>query len=250
MGVLFSTHPIILIKIKERVLVSRTMQVAQDMTPFKVAIQFQQRSAEIHALQIQAYNVAEQRLKEHVKNNKTGKRPAVVLDLDETVLNNLPVVAYGYENKIDFTNWGEEWEEWVDAACADAIPGAKDFLQVAHDQDVKIFYVSNREVHNKKPTIKNLEKLELPQVSEDTVLLHGEIGTKEDRRSKIRKEYEIVLLVGNSLYDLSSDFIQETVDEQHPIVKEQAEEFGNRFILLPNSSYGDYWVDANLEPWK
>lgn len=221
------------------------------MTPYKVAVQYQQKSAEIHALQIQAYNVATTQLKNHLDNvGQSDKKPSVVLDLDETVINNLPLVAYGMENNIDFTLWGDDWEEWVDAACADAIPGAKDFLEFANENNVKIFYVSNREVHNKKQTIENLKKLELPQVSEENVLLLGEIGTKQDRRAKIREEFDVVLLVGNSLYDLSSEFIQESVEEQHPIVRKKANEFGKRFILLPNSSYGDFWVDANLEPWK
>src|SRR5699024_508425 len=225
-------------------------QKIRDMTSYKIAAQYQQKSAEVRALQIQAYNTATEQLKLYLNNNSVKKNPAVVLDLDETVINNLPLVAKGIEENTDFTLWGEEWQEWVDAAIAESIPGAKDFLSFANNEEVKIFYISNREVENKKQTIDNLKKLKLPQVSEETVLLKGEIGTKENRRSKIRENYDVVLLIGNSLYDLSSDFIQESLITQNEIVEKNANEFGKRFILLPNSSYGDYWVNANLDPWE
>src|SRR5699024_9903694 len=108
----------------------------------------------------------------------------------------------------DFTEWGEKWEEWVNAAEAELIPGSKEFLDYANYNNVTIFYVSNRLQKNLELTIKNLNKLNLPQVSSNNVLLLGDMGIKK------------------------------------------ANHFGDKFIILPNSAYGDYWVDAKLHPWK
>lgn len=219
---------------------------------YEVAVKFQQKSAEIYAVQIQAYNFAKERLDSYLENENevNKKQPAIVLDLDETVLNNMPFVAMGIEENFDFTKWGAEWDDWVKSAVAETIPGSKDFLIHADHKSVKIFYISNRLTKDLSATIKNLEKAGLPQASEESVLLWGDKGTKKDRRNKIREDYEIALLVGNSLYDLSSVFINESTDKQIEIVEDHAKDFGHRFILLPNSSYGDYWVDASLDPWK
>lgn len=218
---------------------------------YEMAVKFQQKSAEVYALQIQGYNIAKKKLDDYMKNGhkNCSKKPAVVVDLDETVLNNMPFVARGIEEGFDYTKWGSKWDDWVEAACADAIPGSKEFLLHADQLSVKIFYVSNRLMKSEKATMLNLKKVGLPQVSEETVLLWGDYGTKQDRRASIRKEHEIVVLVGNSLYDLSSVFINENTEEQIKTVEEYAEEFGDRFVILPNSSYGDYWVDALLEVW-
>lgn len=216
---------------------------------YEMAVKFQQRSAEVYALQIQAYNVAKHKLDYHLANRKENdKKPAVVIDLDETVLNNMPFVAQGIEEKFDYTEWGTEWDKWVDAACADLIPGSKDFLQYADKKGAEIFYVSNRLTKEFDATVENLKNTGLPQVIDDHVLLWGEFGTKKDRRDSIKKDHELVLIIGNSLYDLSSVFINEDTEEQVKTVEQYAENFGDRFILLPNSSYGDYWVDASLDP--
>lgn len=223
---------------------------SEAVKPYEMAVRYQQNSAEVHALQVQAYNVAKERLDDYLKNKQGGKKPAVVLDLDETVLDNMPLAAKGITEGFDYTEWGEDWQNWVDAASANLIPGAKDFLNHANERGVKIFYISNRLAKNQKPTIENMKKLGLPQVSKDNVMLWGESGTKKERRRKIRKHYDILLLIGNSLYDLSSEFIHRSTKQQIATVEKRAEEFGKRFIILPNSAYGDYWVDAKLEAWE
>lgn len=220
------------------------------MTAYDIAVRFQQRSAEVHALQIQAYNVATQRLKEYLQQTSKEQKPAIVIDLDETILNNIPLVAMGLYQGFDFTEWGEKWQEWVEAAKAELIPGSKDFLNYADQHGFAIFYISNRLQETHDLTIENLVKMDLPQVTNDNVLLWGDMGTKKERRQRIQEDFEIVLLIGNSLYDLSSEFIQDSVEQQHEVVVKKAKEFGDRFILLPNSAYGDYWIDADLHPWK
>jgi predicted secreted acid phosphatase len=55
---------------------------------YEMALRYQQKSAEIMALQLQTYRFATERFNEKLKDLKTPENYAVVMDLDETVLDN------------------------------------------------------------------------------------------------------------------------------------------------------------------
>ncbi|OYD06792.1 5'-nucleotidase, lipoprotein e(P4) family [Paludifilum halophilum] len=215
---------------------------------YEMAVLYQQKSAEAHALQVQAYNMAKKRLDEYLENKKGDQKPAIVIDLDETVLDNTPHLAMGVKEGFDYTEWGEEWDTWVKAASADLIPGSKEFLNHADQKGVKIFYVSNRVVENEEATIKNLKKLDLPQATKDNVRLKG--PSKKERRGAIKKEnYDIALLIGDTLHDFSDEFSGESSEDRNAAVEKMKDEFGDRFIILPNPTYNE-WTHAELESWK
>ena len=102
-----------------------------------------QKAAETKALYLQGYNVATDRLKELLKT-QTDKPYSIVLDLDETVLDNSPYQAQNVKDGTAFTP--ENWDVWVKKAAAKAVPGAKDFLQFADQNGVQIYYVSDRTI--------------------------------------------------------------------------------------------------------
>ena len=216
---------------------------------YAMAVRFQQSSAEIRALREQAYNVATLRLKQKLKNHDGGddKKPAVVLDLDETVIDNTPLFAEGVKQGFDYTQWGSHWQAWVDAAKAPLIPGAKKFLDYADGHGVRIFYVSNRVTKNQAPTIKNLNRLGLPQVSKQSVVLLG--PSKKIRRDNIRKNYDIVMLFGDSLHDFSSAFVSDSEQKRNQAVTKMADHFGDDYIIIPNAAYGD-WTSNQLKAWQ
>ena len=54
------------------------------------------------------------------------------------------------------------------------------------------------------------------------------------------KDYDIVLLLGDNLLDLSKDFDDRTQEGRSQAVHQNREAFGKRFIVLPNFSYGDW----------
>ena len=100
------------------------------------------------------YNVATDRLKE-ILQTPSDKPYSIVLDLDETVLDNSP---YQVQNVKDGTAFNpKDWDVWVKKA-AKAVPGAKDFLQYADQNGVQIYYISDRTTSQVDDTIKNLEK--------------------------------------------------------------------------------------------
>ena len=58
--------------------------------------------------------------------------------------------------------------------------------------------------------------------------------------------YQVVLLLGDNLADFSSLFDKKTEAERANNVNQVANEFGKRFIVLPNANYGG-WEDAIYE---
>ena len=85
-----------------------------------------------------------------------NKKPAIIVDVDETVLDN---TAYEARMILDGTKYPEGWVSWGKEAAAAEVPGAKDFLNYAASKGVTIFYVTNRVVELKEATKKNLTEL-------------------------------------------------------------------------------------------
>ncbi|HEY4612783.1 MAG TPA: 5'-nucleotidase, lipoprotein e(P4) family [Bacteroidota bacterium] len=199
-----------------------------------------QTAAETRALQYQAFNIARWMLEKDLSENKSGKKKAVVVDIDETVLNNSP-----YEGRAIRINRGYpfEWERWIDLAQAEPIPGAVDFLQYAASRGVDVFYVTNRKVRDKKGTMENLQRKGFPQVEDSHLFLRTEESSKEKRRLRIAETHDIVLLAGDNLADFAVVFDRKGVEERNKEVDRLKNDFGKRFIILPNPIYGD-WEDA------
>jgi 5'-nucleotidase (lipoprotein e(P4) family) len=201
-----------------------------------LAINWYQTAAEFRALSYQAYNVGRIMLDQELKKRSTKKR-AVVVDVDETVLDNSPHAA-----RLVFENRGYPhlWDEWVNAAKAEALPGAVEFLRYAVSNGVDVFYVSNRRVDQIKVTAKNLAACGFPQAVPSHMLFKERESTKEPRRQTILKTHNIILLLGDNLNDFADVFEGKNVQERAEAVDKLKEEFGRRFIVLPNPIYGDW----------
>ncbi len=228
-------------------------QVATADNEYQVAaILFQQKAAEYRALTFQAFNVAKMQLdsdfdKKNLKKlskEDRKKQRAVVVDIDETVLDNSPAQAYNAKNNLAFELKG--WYEWGEMRSAKAISGAVDFLNYANKKGVKVFYVSNRDEVQKQATIDNLKNAGFPDATAETVLLRQTESSKEMRRNTISEKYRIVILMGDNLDDLSNVFEKKTVADRFAEVDKTREMFGHKFIVLPNVMYGT-WENAVYE---
>jgi 5'-nucleotidase (lipoprotein e(P4) family) len=206
------------------------------------AVLWQQSSAEARALQYQAYALARLMLDRDLRDNARLKRPrAVVVDVDETVLDNSASQAALVINQQAFSP--AAWTEWCNRAKALAIPGALEFLRYAATRQVRVFYVTNRRDAEKAGTITNLKKLGFPDVSDDTIVVRTDVSSKEPRRQKISERYRIVLLCGDNLADFSNVFEGKTTEERAAAVDAARKKFSTQFIVLPNPMYGD-WENA------
>lgn len=207
---------------------------------------YMQKAAEYRALAYQAFNVARLRLDEDFRSTRLSKlsyrRPrAIIVDIDETVLDNSPAQAYLIKNRLVFNNPG--WYAWGEMRKAKATPGSVDFLNYAVSKDVRVFFVSNRDELQKQATIDNLKAAGFRDVSGDNVVLRQTESTKEPRRQAIAAKYRIVLQMGDNLDDFSNVFERKSVADRFAAVDKAREEFGKRFIVLPNAIYGT-WENA------
>src|SRR5699024_6225159 len=213
-----------------------------------MGLRYQQKSAEVKALQLQAYNLATMRLKQILNSDDAPDNPAIITDLDETAIDNTPLLARDLFACHDYTAW-DTWLKWEQHGNPEAIPGAVKFLNFADAHDVDIFYVSGRAKKNKKDTMATLKKLGFPQVADDHVYLVFYGPAKSEIRSKITADdHDIVMLLGDSLADLSGIFEDKTVPEQRKAVMKNADHFGADWIVFPNASYGS-WSGAELDTW-
>jgi 5'-nucleotidase (lipoprotein e(P4) family) len=210
------------------------------------AILWTQTSAEYRALAYQAFSLAKLRLDQDLgarARGRSAKPPAVIVDVDETVLDNSRYQAELVLRRAAYS--GESWKAWCDRAEAGAVPGAVDFLNYAFRRGVHVFYITNRRQPEKAGTVENLKKLGFPGVSEETVIIReqGASASKESRRQKVASRYRIALLVGDNLNDFSDDFAGKSVLDRKAQVDRERAEFGTRFIVIPNPMYGD-WENA------
>src|SRR5712692_9561261 len=77
--------------------------------------------------------------------------PAVILDLDETVLDNTVFRARLVAAGGHYTD--AAWEKWVNEQSAGLVPGAMHFLQFAHANGVATLYITNRTCEDRKSVV-------------------------------------------------------------------------------------------------
>lgn len=173
------------------------------------------------------------------------KKPAVILDVDETVLNNAPFQARMIKKGTDYNP--KAWNRWVMEANASAISGSIAFTKKAAEKDIAVFYVTNREAKVEKGTRQNLEKLGYPlSEDEDRILSKNEksdwTSSKLGRRKYVADRYRILMLFGDNLNDFfpAKDITQE---QRSALVKKYRNNWGRKWYMLPNPTYGS-WESA------
>ena len=239
---------------------SSTTQVAKADNEYQTgATLYMQKAAEYRALAYQAYNLARWQLDSDLDKKNVKKLPkaervkprAIVVDVDETVLDNSPAQGYNIKNRLPFDLKG--WYAWGEMRKAKAIPGAVEFLNYAVSKGVKIFYVSNRDREPQlQPTIDNLKSVGFNDVSTENVLLRikddkgNNISTKTPRRDLISQKYRIVVLMGDNLDDFSDVFERKSIADRFVEVDKIKTDWGRRWIVLPNAMYGT-WENAIYE---
>ena len=206
------------------------------------AVLWMQTAGETRALQYQAYYLARLELERDLRGRRRDtRRRAVVVDVDETVLDNSHYQATLVLEHRAYD--GASWTAWCNREEAAAVPGAVDFLQYAARRGVRVFYITNRGLVEKKATEANLKKLGFPDVTDATLLVRTDGSGKEARRQEVSRRHRLVLLIGDNLNDFAEVFEGKSVEERKTAVEAARAKFGTRFIVLPNPMYGD-WESA------
>jgi acid phosphatase len=218
------------------------------------AVLWMQHSVEYQASTMAAFALAKRRLIQAMgdawwtaapaeqKGNYSKLPPAIIVDVDETMLDNSAYQAWNISSGKPFGN--ETWKAFVEAKISTAIPGAVTFVRYANARGIKVFYVTNRTEDMEAATRENMQKLNFPMGGNvDTFLLAGEQdgwGSKKGtRRAYIAKNYRVLLLIGDNFGDFV-DAYKGTEAERQKVFDESAAHWTKDWIMLPNPSYGSF----------
>lgn len=234
--------------------------------PGLLSTRWVQTSAEYTALALQAYELAQRQLAQALVDSTwtaypaqadasdlARRPPAVIVDVDETVLDNSPYQAWLVTTGRSFSP--ESWARWVQAAQAEPVPGAVAFVQEALRRGVQVFYVTNRAADLEAATRRNLQAVGFPLSDTlDVILTRSErpewaSSDKEPRRAFLGQRYRILLQIGDQLGDFVSE-PETSTEARRALVLRYRTWWGTRWIVLPNPQYGA-WQRASdgLRTW-
>ena len=232
------------------------------------AVLWVQRAAEYEAVTQTVYRAAADQLDAALKqpnwdalvpgergNAATGLPPAVVMDVDETVLDNSPYQARLVHDGASYDE--ATWDLWVAEKKAKPVPGVVDFAKAAAAKGATILYISNRAVHLKDATIANLRAEGLP-VKDDSVFLG--LGTfvegceqngseKLCRRKLAGQKYRVLMQFGDQLGAVA-EIVSNTPKDRDALYAEYADWFGERWYMLPNPTYGSWEPAVFNNAWE
>jgi 5'-nucleotidase (lipoprotein e(P4) family) len=227
------------------------------------AVLWMQTSAEYHALTTSIYKQAtlavdvalakpEWTAATEQTDNFSTLPPAIILDIDETVLDNLPYQAQLIKTNSEFNP--TSWNQWTQQASAQPVPGASEFLHYAESKGVTIFYVTNRDTKQESDTRKNLAHVKLPLRSDmDVVLTKNENGwntsDKSARRAYVAKNFRIIALAGDDFGDFDSGAYG-TPEQRLETAKARTDYWGTKWFLIPNPVYGSWEASLYSHNYK
>ena len=218
------------------------------------AVLWMQRSVEYKATALGAFALARIRLEQALADpswtaapkEQTGAYqslpPAVVLDADESILDNSGYQAWMVLNAKTFDP--KTWNAYVNTVTSLAIPGAVEFARYADGKGVKVFYITNRAAEEEEATRKNLEKLGFPMGgSVDTMLptkKQPDWGSaKGTRRAFVAKSYRILLNIGDNFADFVDEY-RGNEAERLKVMEQHKDRWGREWIMIANPGYGSF----------
>lgn len=203
------------------------------------SVRWYRASAERRAIYVQTYRLAAAALERRVAGLAAGAW-AVILDADETVLDNSPYQQDLARRRVTFHT--VTWNAWVMRGAAAALPGAPEFTRRAHELGGRVVIVTNREQTQCDSTRANLQRV---AIAADAVLCRTDPSNsfKDARFEAVAAgappsplpPLRVVMWVGDNIQDfprLRQD-LRSASDSAFA-------EFGDRFIVLPNPMYGSW----------
>ena len=189
------------------------------------------KSKEYISICNQTYNTAIQELRRIVNDKKT-ENLAVIMDLDETVLNNS-------QYQVELTALNEtfnmkSWASWVKREEATLVPGSLNYINLLREYGIQIIYISNRMDERLEATKNNLKKLNV--LSENDIFLLRK--NKEDKKY-LRRE-EIYNSTGRMKKNKKFEVVQYLGDAMGDFPDENLSYFGVSQFVFPNPMYGKW----------
>jgi len=168
--------------------------------------------------------------------------PAVILDIDETLLDNSRYQVWMLKNNQTFST--KSWNQFCAAQISTAIPGAVEFTKYADSKGVKVFYITNRGVETEKDTRENMARLGFPMGGNvDTFLMQGEkpewASAKGTRRAVVARDYRVLLNIGDNFGDFD-DRYRTGVTEREKAFDADLAYWGRQWLMIANPTYGSF----------
>lgn len=195
-------------------------------------------AAEHRAIFIQTFRHATERIRELAADRQRGSW-AVILDADETVLDNSEYQRRLAERGGSFDL--ETWNAWVREAAADTLPGAAGFIRTVRELGGRVAIVTNRDDIVCDPTRRNLRDL---GVTVDVVLCQTAGESGKDGRFRAVAEgttaanlprLDVIAFVGDNIQDFPS-----TTQQIRDAAPSAFDRFGRDWFILPNPMYGSW----------
>lgn len=259
-----------------------------------------QTSADYRAHCLQTYGWATRSLRERaslegrhdsqgrlVETTNVQQQPlAVIMDLDDTVIDMSVYRTFLYSMKRDFEL--ETWNSFLNyqaehSEAARSVPGAVEFIAEAERLGYTVFFISNRTDPYRPQTIKTLEligvntkdidkrlildpggeedaraaralmaRLHIDESSLEGQALLKAQSRKERRRVQVSLDYRPVAFVGDDLGDFLS-FVPEAgaapekvIQARYQAVADERERWGRQYFILPNPMYGNWSPGGTL----
>ena len=179
----------------------------------------------------QIYKNAWNNLSEELK--KASNQSAIIMDLDETVLDNSDYQV-GLTEKNESYN-PESWSVWVNLEEAKLVPGAKTFIDSVRTTETKLIFLSNRMAKNELPTMNNMIALDIYEEDDIFLLRIDKPDKKYVRRSEVLNgtgrfkdigPMKVLAYFGDARHDFPDP------DDYYS--------FGQNMYMFPNPMYGKW----------
>ena len=186
----------------------------------------------------QTYRYAKQNLEAHIQpnqfslNKQDNSNLAVIMDLDETVLDNSQYQVELFEKNETFNM--ESWAVWVRRAEAELVPGSKDFIDLVRENNIQLIFISNRMDERLQETILNMEKLGVHADNDIYLLRKNRADKKNIRRN------EVYTSTGRMSAYKNFTVIQYLGDAMGDFPDKSSKEFGDSQFVFPNPMYGKW----------
>ncbi len=224
-------------------------------------------AAEYRAIAEQVYRTAEEALPAYIddtswsampgQNNADDLPPAVILDVDETVVSN---VDFQLSFERPFAN--HKLDEWSSHYNSLPISGVKDFVEAAREKGVTVFFLTNRPCElidgsdspcpQEGTTVDDIREVGIA-VEPEYVMLSGEQPgwdrEKLVRRELIAETHRVIMLIGDDFGDFVPCARKKIVApctsaatraSRAEALKKYDRYWGRGWYILPNPMHGSW----------
>jgi acid phosphatase len=182
-------------------------QLKQEVVAYIDSGRYEQEIKEVAG---QVIGYLEERAKASTRGSASVPKLAIVFDLDETMLSNLPEMR-----ALDFGYVPAEWTKWVAKGEAPVIQPVKEIYQAARRLGISVLFLSGRKEIDRAGTEKNLRAVGVGEYAALVLKPDGSQASNADFKTAERAKFEqagwkLIANVGDQASDLAGGHAERT----------------------------------------